>query len=131
MTFVRWPTTTRPGPRWRRSRRSTALLTEVGTRFTDFSELDDRFHRLVQSAASNRFFENFYDVILLMFHYHYQWNKKDQMERNRIAIEEHLALIGGLRSKSAIDAEYFCRKHLESAKRTLLSSIERSGTGQR
>lgn len=108
-----------------------ALLARPDSPGSAFSDLDDRFHRLVQSAAGNRFIDDFYDVISLVFHYHYLWNRAGQAERNRVAVEEHLAYIAGLRSRSAIDAEYFCRKHLASAKRTLLASIERAETERR
>ena len=29
-------------------------------------------HRLINDASRNRFIEDFYDVISLIFHYHYQ-----------------------------------------------------------
>jgi DNA-binding GntR family transcriptional regulator len=47
-----------------------ALLREIEHRFHDFSDLDSRFHRLINSAAPNRFIDGFYDVITLIFHYH-------------------------------------------------------------
>jgi hypothetical protein len=31
----------------------------------------------------------FYDIITLIFHYHYQWNKQER-QRNEVAIREHL-----------------------------------------
>jgi DNA-binding GntR family transcriptional regulator len=61
----------------------------------------------------------------MIFHYHYQWNKTDEKERNRVAIEEHLRYIDSLKSRSQIDAEYLCRKHLMSARQTLIKSLER------
>ena len=50
------------------------LLGDIDERFHDFSDLDNRFHRLINSAAPNRFIDDFYDIITLIFHYHYQWN---------------------------------------------------------
>jgi DNA-binding GntR family transcriptional regulator len=50
-----------------------ALLKEAETRFTDFSALDERFHRCINDASRNRFIVGFYDVISMIFHYHYQW----------------------------------------------------------
>ena len=55
-----------------------ALLEEAETRFTDFSALDERFHRCINDASRNRFIVGFYDVISMIFHYHYQWNKQDE-----------------------------------------------------
>ena len=67
-----------------------ALLAVIEERFHDFSDLDSRFHRLVNTAAPNRFIDGFYDIITLIFHYHYQWNKRDERQRNEVAIREHL-----------------------------------------
>ncbi|WP_423065560.1 GntR family transcriptional regulator [Devosia sp. CN2-171] len=98
------------------------LLGEIDARFQDFSDLDSRFHRLVNAAAPNRFIDGFYDIITLIFHYHYQWNKKDERERNEVAIEEHLAYIDALLSRSRTSVVTACRKHLASARQTLVRS---------
>jgi DNA-binding GntR family transcriptional regulator len=103
-----------------------ALLTQIDQRFQDFSDLDNRFHRLVNAAAPNRFIEDFYEIITLIFHYHYQWNKQDERQRNEVAVGEHLHYIAALRSRDVHKIEAACRKHLTSAKTTLLrSTIER------
>ena len=73
-----------------------ALLAEIEERYHDFSDLDSRFHRLINSAAPNRFIDGFYDIITLIFHYHYQWNKQDERQRNEVAIREHLTYIEAL-----------------------------------
>jgi DNA-binding GntR family transcriptional regulator len=99
-----------------------ALLKEVGNRFHDFSDLDSRFHRLISSAAPNRFIEDFFDIITLIFHYHYQWNKRDERKRNEVAIQEHLTYIDALLSRNAAIVELACRAHLASAKETLMSA---------
>lgn len=98
------------------------LLNEIDERFQDFSDLDTRFHRLINSAAPNRFIGDFYDIIALIFHYHYQWNKKDERQRNVVAISEHLTYIEALLSGSASMVALACSAHLASAKQTLLRS---------
>ena len=45
----------------------------IATRFHDFSDLDERLHRLINSASGNRFILDFHDIIALIFHHHYQW----------------------------------------------------------
>jgi DNA-binding GntR family transcriptional regulator len=100
-----------------------ALIVDIDRGYRGFSELDDRFHRLIHRASQNRFIIDFYDVISMIFHYHYQWNKADEMQRNRVAIEEHLRYIAGLQSGSEADAKFYCRQHLQSARQTLLQSI--------
>ena len=99
-----------------------ALLSEIDRRYHDFSDLDSRFHRLINSALSNRFIDGFYDIITLIFHYHYQWNKQDERQRNEIAIREHLAYIDALLGRDAAIVELACRAHLSSAKETLIRS---------
>jgi DNA-binding GntR family transcriptional regulator len=97
-----------------------ALLAEIDERFHDFSDLDSRFHRLVISAAPNRFIESFYEIITLIFHYHYQWNKWDERQRNEVAIREHLAYIDALLGQNEAIIELACRAHLASARDTLI-----------
>ena len=98
------------------------LLSEVDDRYHDFSDLDSRFHRLINSAEPNRFIDDFYDVITMIFHYHYQWNKRDERQRNEVAIREHLTYIEALLSHNVSIVELACRAHLSSAKETLLRS---------
>ncbi|MDV4153056.1 GntR family transcriptional regulator [Rhizobium brockwellii] len=99
------------------------LLADIDARFQDFSELDSRFHRLITAVAPNRFIESFQDVITMVFHYHYQWNKRDERARNEVAIKEHLALIEALESRNIALIDRACRLHLTSARETLLRSI--------
>jgi DNA-binding GntR family transcriptional regulator len=98
------------------------LQARIETDYTAFSELDERFHRLVHSAADNRFIMEFYDVIAMVFHYHFQWNKKDEKARNALAVAEHLDYIAALRSSDPIETELTCRRHLRSARETLIAS---------
>lgn len=101
-----------------------ALLADIDNRYTEFSELDERFHLLVQKASSNRFIIDFYDIISIVFHYHYQWNKTNARARNQRALEEHLDYIRALFSRDPVKIEKACRQHLKSARETLLQSIQ-------
>jgi DNA-binding GntR family transcriptional regulator len=98
------------------------LLREIEHRFHDFSDLDSRFHRLINSAATNQFIDNFNDIFTMIFHYHYQWNKRDERQRNEVAIREHLTYIEALLSGSIAMTELACRAHLASARETLIRS---------
>jgi DNA-binding GntR family transcriptional regulator len=99
-----------------------ALLKDIERRYHDFSDLDSRFHRLINSAAPNRFIEDFFDIITLIFHYHYQWNKQDERQRNEVAIREHLTYIEALLSRNSSIVQLACRAHMGSAKGTLMRS---------
>ena len=100
-----------------------ALLTQIEARYHDFSDLDERFHRLINDASMNRFMADFYDIISLIFHYHYQWRKVDEKERNAAAIREHLHYIEALLTRNPDRIEVACKRHLKSARNTLLASI--------
>ena len=99
------------------------LLTEIDERFQDFSDLDNRLHRLINAAVPNRFIDDFYDIITVIFHYHYQWNKRDERQRNEVAILEHLAYIDALFSQDPIRVRTACNLHLASAKNTMLAAF--------
>jgi DNA-binding GntR family transcriptional regulator len=99
-----------------------SLLSDIDRRYHDFSDLDSRFHRLINSAAPNRFIEDFFDIITLIFHYHYQWNKQDERQRNEVAIREHLTYIEALLSRNPSIVQLACRAHMASAKETLMRS---------
>lgn len=101
-----------------------ALLADIDNRYMEFSELDERFHLLVQKASSNRFIIDFYDIIAIVFHYHYQWNKTNARARNQRALEEHLDYISALFSRDPAAIQKACRQHLKSARETLLQSIQ-------
>jgi DNA-binding GntR family transcriptional regulator len=103
------------------------LLDEAESRFADFSELDERFHRLINDASRNRFIVSFYDLISMIFHYHYQWNKRDEKQRNIAAMREHLIYIEGLQSRDRARATETCRTHMATARATLMASIGQLG----
>jgi DNA-binding GntR family transcriptional regulator len=99
------------------------LLRDIDTRYHDFSDLDNRFHRLVNAASPNRFINDFYDIITFIFHYHYQWNKRDERQRNAAALKEHIAYIDALLRRDRRMVEAACRAHLASARLTLMRAI--------
>lgn len=102
------------------------VLADIDSRYLEFSELDDRLHRLIQHASNNRFIVDFYDIIAIVFHYHYQWNKANARERNGKAIVEHLDYIGALKTRNAEAIEAACRVHLGSARLSLMQSLSPS-----
>ncbi len=105
-------------------RRHLNLLGRIEADFLEFSELDAAFHRELASAAKNRFMDQTQELISLVFHYHYLWNKVGEKERNHAATLEHLEIIRALKAQDKNAALHACRKHMRSAKTTLLRSIE-------
>ncbi|MDE1992416.1 MAG: GntR family transcriptional regulator [Rhizobiaceae bacterium] len=104
------------------------LRDDFDRRYRDFSQLDERFHLLIHRASKNRFIADFYDAIAIVFHYHYQWNKAFARERNSRAIAEHLEYIDALQSRDPARIETACRRHLASARQTLLQSIPQNAS---
>ncbi len=102
--------------------RHLAIQDQIDERYHDFSELDSAFHRFIHSASPNRFINSFSDINALIFHYHYQWNKKDERQRNEVAITEHLTYIDALFTRNPKIIDLACRAHLASARQTLLNS---------
>lgn len=99
------------------------LLERIETDFRDFSRLDERFHGAVNAVVKNRFVEDFQKVISLIFHYHYQWDKQLERDRNEAAIKEHRWIIAAMKSRDPAAAEAAVRVHLATSKETLLASL--------
>lgn len=100
-----------------------SLLERVERDYHQFSVLDEKLHTLINGMSRNRFMNDFQDLISLIFHYHYQWNKKDEKERNKQAIIEHLAYIDALKSQNPQKIKIAAEAHLTSARDTLINSI--------
>ncbi|WP_380054384.1 FCD domain-containing protein [Falsihalocynthiibacter sp. SS001] len=100
------------------------MLANLDTDYPKFSRLDERFHRQLIQAQDNRFIEDFYKLISLIFHYHYRWKKTAEKERNRVAALEHLAVIHALLDGETDKARTAFMTHLQSARRTLQTSVK-------
>ncbi|MDO8345828.1 MAG: GntR family transcriptional regulator [Cellvibrio sp.] len=98
------------------------LLADIDSRFNDFPALDAQLHRLIQSASGNRFINQFFNIVTFICHYHYQWDKTDEKERNAIAVTEHIDLINNLLSRDIAGSVMSLEKHLNTAQRTLMRS---------
>ena len=53
-----------------------------------------------------------HDVISMIFHYHYQWNKRDERERNVAAMREHLVYIEALKSRNRAKVAAAVKTHM-------------------
>ncbi|MGW8392633.1 GntR family transcriptional regulator [Pseudoduganella sp. HUAS MS19] len=95
----------------------------VPARHQDFPALDRDFHTFLIGCLENRFAQDFYDIVSLVFHYHYQWDKGTEMARNQHAVHEHLAILQALARRDGAAALAHMRLHLASARSTLLQSI--------
>ncbi|SFV13313.1 GntR family transcriptional regulator [Pseudoduganella namucuonensis] len=92
-------------------------------RHKDFPALDRDFHTFLIGLLNNRFARGFYDIVSLVFHYHYQWDKGSEMARNQYAAHEHLEILRALARRDIPGALDAMRVHLSSARSTLLQAI--------
>lgn len=96
---------------------------DIDRRYLDFSRHDEAFHRAIFAYLENRFVDDFFHVVSMIFHYHYRWNKADEKERNLAAIGDHLDVISALEAGDASAARRAFHHHLQQARRTLLESV--------
>lgn len=92
-------------------------------RHKDFPALDRDFHTFLIGLLNNRFAQNFYDIVSLVFHYHYQWDKGEELARNQYAVHEHLDILHALARRDVVGALEAMRIHLNSSRSTLLQGI--------
>ncbi len=92
-------------------------------RHRDFPALDREFHTFLIGLLNNRFAQGFYDIVSLVFHYHYQWEKGSEQARNQYAVHEHLDILRALARRDIPAALACMRTHLGSARSTLLQAI--------
>ncbi|MBJ7539374.1 GntR family transcriptional regulator [Marinomonas transparens] len=96
-----------------------AVLENIETRYEDFPRLDQGVHDLLQQGQPNQFINEFYDIISFVFHYHYQWDRSNEKERNRVAAHEHIAFMSKMLKKDRRGAMLAFEKHLNTAKQSL------------
>ena len=102
------------------------LSRDIVNRYADFALLDHQFHSLLLSAANNPFINDFIDLISLIFHFHYQWDNRNLQTRNILAVSEHLAILMSILSKDYESAKNELKRHLQTAKKTLIAGISTS-----
>ena len=117
-------------PRWLQAKtlleRHRILRDSIGSSFRMCSQLDREFHALLLSAADNIFFNQSLEIISVIFHFHYQWDESDLKQRNIIAIDEHMTILSALICRSDLDATLALCNHLNSAKQSMIRSINQS-----
>lgn len=91
-------------------------------RYQELAPLDRRLHLAIQGSSENRFIRQFFDIVSFVCHYHYQWDKSDERERNVIAIDEHIDLLTKLLAKDISGAITSLDKHLDTSRKTLMRS---------
>ena len=109
--------------------RHEALGREPAESHAEFPALDREFHTFLIGLLDNRFAENLNDVVAMVYHYHYQWDKRDEIPRNQYAVQEHLAILRPLVNGDAAAAQAAMRAHLGSARSTMLGALRLRDAG--
>ncbi|MCS0658254.1 GntR family transcriptional regulator [Massilia terrae] len=91
--------------------------------YEQFPALDRELHTFLIGLLNNRFAFSLNDVVSLVFHYHYQWDKELEKPRIEQAVLEHLALLRALAKRDRAAAQAAMNKHLDSARSTMLDAV--------
>ncbi|WP_392558461.1 GntR family transcriptional regulator [Orbus mooreae] len=102
------------------------LQQNINNDYTLFATLDRDFHQLILSSNNNPFFVQSFDLISVIFHFHYQWDNSDLKQRNSVAVSEHIAVLSAMLQKDETKAIAALCKHLNTAKMSMRESIDRS-----
>ncbi|MFP5392145.1 MAG: GntR family transcriptional regulator [Gammaproteobacteria bacterium] len=108
--------------------RHEALLGARPDVLASFPALDREFHSLLIGQLNNRFAQSLNDLVSLVFHYHYQWDKHEEMPRIAYALQEHLTILRALASRDRAAALAAMNAHLDSARRTMLDAVLKRAT---
>ena len=100
------------------------IVENIDAEYLNFPRLDEKFHRTMIDNLGNRFMSDFFQLVSMIFHYHYRWNKQDERERNLHAAHQHLAIIHALRDGDIVRAQAAFDAHLKDARKTLLNSVQ-------
>ncbi|WDR02728.1 GntR family transcriptional regulator [Devosia algicola] len=100
-----------------------ALCANIDRDYAQFSRLDDEFHETFLVRSRNRFVADFFEMVSMIFHFHYRWDKQSEKARNHVAAEEHLAVLQAILVGDARAARAAFQAHLKSAHLSLLTSV--------
>lgn len=103
--------------------RHEALVAAGPAELAGFPALDREFHSLLIGQLNNRFAQSLNDLVSLVFHYHYQWDKREEVPRISYAVKEHLTILRALARRDRAGALAAMNAHLDSARRTMLDAV--------
>lgn len=99
-----------------------AILADIDNNYLQFPRLDERFHRIWVDAHGNRFILDFFELVSLVFHYHYRWSRQSEKARNQDAIGEHLKIIDAVAAGQTETSCTLFQDHLARARTTMIAS---------
>ena len=103
------------------------IAADIDAAYLEFPRLDERMHRVWVDRMGNRFVGDFFELVSVIFHYHYRWNKVDERDRNLTAAHEHLVILDAVAAGDRGAAEAAFEAHLATARQTLMRSVTWEG----
>jgi len=100
-----------------------AIKNDIDNRYLEFPDLDRAMHLTMQEATKNRFARQFFEIASFICHYHYQWNKQGEFDRIKNAVDEHIDILNNLVIHNVSGSIMSLEKHLNTARKTLMSSV--------
>lgn len=89
----------------------------------DFSALDTRFHRFINSKAENRLIVGLQDAIAMIFNYHYLWPIENRVEHDLLGARDHLEIIDCVLRRDKKGAQKAMKEHLSSTRRNFITAV--------
>ncbi len=89
----------------------------------DFSALDTRFHRFLNSKAENRLIVGLQDAIAMIFNYHYLWPMDNKADHNLLAARDHLDIIDCVLRRDKKGAKSAMNDHLSATRSNFIAAM--------
>lgn len=99
------------------------IIENIDEEYLNFPRLDELFHRTISNDLNNRFVDNFFELITVIFHYHYRWDKFQKKHLILEAAQQHMKVIQAVKSGDKELALSAFNEHLQLAKETLLEYV--------
>lgn len=99
------------------------IIGNIDAEYRNFPRPDEKFHRTIIDDLGNRFIKDFFELVAVIFHYHYRRNIRDEHERNLNAARQKLAIILAPKAGDSDQAAASFRDQLKSARETLPISV--------
>ncbi|MGJ8681782.1 GntR family transcriptional regulator [Paraglaciecola sp.] len=100
-----------------------AISLDMENRYLEFPDLDRELHMILMKSGKNRVTQQFFNIVSFVCHYHYQWDKTGELERFKIAVNEHMELLHNLLTHNDSGAILALERHLQTAEETLLRCL--------
>lgn len=89
----------------------------------NFSALDARFHRFINSKAENQLILGLQDAIAMIFNYHYLWPMENEQQHDLLGAKDHLRIIECVLQRDKDAAQSAMNEHLDRTRKNFISAV--------